>query len=96
MTYKSKIVPETAADALRDGTPGRDDVLVQVGDRIAYSVKWGSSAVIQLATVLGFRDARDSVYGSNGTTVKIEIKADGNDRPSLIEAKLRRFVRIPG
>lgn len=70
---------------------------VKPGDWIAYGV--GRNEVTT-GIVLGFQDRPGDVWDTGlrrwvqGIVVKIQVKSPSNERPSLIEARRKQFLKI--
>lgn len=75
---------------------------VVVGDRIAYSANDGDTAGLRTGTVLEIIPAHEKVekYWTRKVPTKLRVEVEhstGYSKPSkpvLIEAKLKRFVRL--
>jgi hypothetical protein len=90
-------LPETIPDYL--GRP------VRVGDTIAYGALIGRGGGISVGKVLGFQWQKSKYYyGKEGEPPPLKIRVQGDEiswrgervqkAPGLLEANLRRFVRI--
>lgn len=85
-----------------------DGKQVGVGDRIAYAVTEGRSACVRIGTVVEIVEAhpyyekwdKDKEYPSEVPTklrVQVEKSAFGSlwsDKPTLIQASFKRFVKL--
>jgi hypothetical protein len=65
---------------------------VSAGDRVVTTVNIGTKG-LEEGTVLGFQWGRDDRHGN--TVLKMRIQKTGKTKPSLINADLRRFVKVP-
>jgi hypothetical protein len=87
VTAEQRPVPEFALDA--------QAVEVRPGDRIAYAVRHGDSAALQLGTVLALQWSKTQ-YGE--PELKLKVQAERvkyrDQRPGYLHANLRRFVKI--
>ena len=81
-----------------------DDRKVHVGDRIAYAVTTGRSANVRIGTVVEIVAAHEKPesYGyTREVPTKLKVKVEKSsfaelwsDKPTLIEAGFKRFVRL--
>lgn len=82
-----------------------DDKEVRVGDRIAYAVTTGRSANVRIGVVVEIRwgHTRDDKYwGTNHkvpTKLSVQVEKSSfaelwSDKPTLIEAGFKRFVKL--
>lgn len=77
-------VPESVFDFI--------DQSVSAGDRVVTTVNMGTKG-LEEGTVIGFQWGKDDRRGN--TVLKMRIQKTGNMNPSLINADLKRFVKVP-
>lgn len=65
---------------------------IRIGDRIAYATSVSSSAILNIAEVLGFQYSKQSYYGPR---LKIKVQKEGAERSSLIEVSGNHYVKVP-
>jgi len=76
--------------------------LVSVGDKIAYATRAGSTASLTVGTILEIVPAKLAPEHSHRTVtpmkIRVQCEHESNgwtpERPVLIEARLRRFVKV--
>lgn len=81
-----------------------DDKEVRVGDRIAYSVTEGRSACVRIGKVaeIVWEHTKTSHYrGEHQVPTKLKVQVEKSsfgrlysDKPTLIEAGFKRFVKL--
>ena len=77
-----------------------DDIVVDVGDRIAYAVRDGDRAGMRIGEVVEIIPAVESKSWYDRRPPKLRVKVERStgynipDRPTLIEANVRKFVVI--
>jgi len=87
MTAEERPVPESVLDA--------QGAKVHAGDRIAYAVRIGDSAGLQLGTVLAVQWSKTG-YGEPELKLKVQqerVKYRGQ-RPGYLHANLKRFIKL--
>jgi hypothetical protein len=76
--------------------------LVSVGDTIAYAVREGNTAALRVGTVLEIvpkPKTYTTKLESSPYKLRVQVEWDNSlwgvpDKPSLIDANLRRFVKV--
>jgi hypothetical protein len=81
-----------------------DDKEVRVGDRIAYSVTTGRSANVRIGTVVEIvwaheKEDRWGYKDKKPTKLRVQVEKSSfaelwSDKPTLIEAGFKRFVKL--
>lgn len=82
-----------------ESVPDLQGVDVRVGDRIAYAATDGRSGGLRLGRVLAIVEAQQADWrGELDVKLRVEVEASTGygapDRPTLIRAEFKRFVKL--